>query len=410
MNQVNFLKDPSVCDFIEWITMQGPYLPIHLKVQKSRFVPVTINKTFTGIQNTVSHYSWKSMGMTKGDWKECSEFLTGLSRSLKEALAAGSNADTLKACKDILAWGGNRSWKRGAWPFLNSKPDLVGYLTSCKSVLALSSANHFQLHGKVGHMNSMLTKVHALASDDGLPIYDSRVAAAIAVLVELWRRDRGLWKNPLPKNLIFPSVYGARSVLDAFPDAINPGILTGKASEAASWATAKVRLGWIMEQVLKENTSWFGDIPQFQNRMHALEASLFMLGYDVTCMHKENSVASLGLKNSLTKKILPLSGNGTEIHYQELPTGGFDVCWGSAHFKINNGLINSILTEFAGQKNVALGASRTNPTPASLGEWLHAESYTLSGMSSPIAAILVNEGIATMDESKRGKAIYLSFE
>lgn len=410
-----FLNDPNVRGFIDWLNLEGPNLPIHLQVKKSRFVPVSIDQKFTGIEKAINYYCWKSAGMVKGDWHDCSATLSRLSKSLKNTLANGDDHQTLEACKDILSWGGNRSWKRGAWPFLERIHGISSYLQTCKSTLDLSVADLEDL-GKVQHLNSMLTKVHALASDDGLPIYDSRVAAAIAVLVELWRRAKGLWQTPLPQLLVFPSVYGGRSVDDAFVDAKSPGVLTGNQNQATQWASAKVRLGWIMQELLSRN-SWFAEaIPGTKNvplkfRMHAAEASLFMLGYDVSCLHSlPVPAASRGSGATSSKTTTPLSGGGSEIRYSGTSSTGFTGKWGSSSFKISPGLLSSIITEFSGQKLIPLGASRTSPSAESFGEWLDLESAAHSGMASAIAAVLVNEGYASSVKAIKGKSIYLSFK
>jgi hypothetical protein len=100
---------------------------------------------------------------------------------------------------------------RGAVPFLRELADqntLLAYLAATRADLALSTAQlGAPLHVK--KMNSMLTKVHAMASEDGLPIYDSRVAAAIAALVEVWRRVQGTSASPLPALLTFPPPHGS---------------------------------------------------------------------------------------------------------------------------------------------------------------------------------------------------------
>jgi hypothetical protein len=420
MDKARFEGDTNVKDFVAWLSQEGPRLPIHLKVKKSRFVPVAINAKFVGIENTVPFYSWKSAGMATGDWAECSAVLQGLSNALKAALAAGSNQRTLDVCKDILAWGGNRAWDRGAWPFLQQTQGVSGYLQTCRVALDLSSANIGRLAPRVLHMNSMLTKVHALASDDGLPIYDSRVAAAIAVLVELWRRSKGLWQSPLPDALIFPSVYGGRSVLDVFGDAVSPGVLTGIPTQANQWASAKVRLGWLMQNLLTKNNKWFADEPscqgRIQGRMHAFEAALFMLGYDVTCLISMRPVGQpmmgigSGSGSVSTKVTSPLSGNGNTIRYSGSAENGFKVIWGASQFTIHPGLLASIVAEFSGHASVPLGASRTNPAEGSFGYWLDLETQANSGMASAIAAILVNEGYASMNSGTKGRAIYLKFD
>jgi hypothetical protein len=53
---------------------------------------------------------------------------------------------------------------------------------------------------------------------DGSPIYDSRVAATIAALVELWRRHQSL-NGPFPPELTFSATAFSRTALHLFDDA-----------------------------------------------------------------------------------------------------------------------------------------------------------------------------------------------
>lgn len=61
----------------------------------------------------------------------------------------------------------------------------------------------------------------------------------------------------------------------------------GAPETAGQWASAKVRLGWIMESILEKPPKLFSDCrpaPSLADRMHSFEASLFMVGCDVTCL------------------------------------------------------------------------------------------------------------------------------
>ena len=118
---------------------------------------------------------------------------------------------------------------------------------------------------------------------DGLPIYDSRVAAAIATLIELWRRDTDRKSTSLPDILKFPATTSTRTVLDLFPDGKHPSVMVyGHADTVAQWSGAKVRLGWLIKAIIL-NGNLFNQIDEVL-RMRAFEASLFMIGYDVTCL------------------------------------------------------------------------------------------------------------------------------
>ncbi len=187
--------------------------------------------------------------------------------------------------------GGDRSTRVGAIPFLvgaipflESLPEARTYLDNVKAELTLETAV-IPPEGDllaVCRMNSMLTKIHAFNSEDGLPIYDSRVAAAIATLVEIWRRESKIPSSQFPMALSFPEVGGGgcrRSVRARYKDAVRPPVLrypTSKQTEeqlrhASAWASAKVRLGWLLSDLL--------DKPSVAG-MSALEACLFMAGYD----------------------------------------------------------------------------------------------------------------------------------
>jgi len=63
------------------------------------------------------------------------------------------------------------------------------------------------------HVGNMWVKIYALMT--GTPIYDSRVAGAIATLVETWRIDTGRTGASLSLELTFPAVE-ATSCMSAF--------------------------------------------------------------------------------------------------------------------------------------------------------------------------------------------------
>ena len=311
MTRSDFPKDQDVMDFIEWLAHPGegdlpasrpghtgaeePFslltFPICLNIKKSRFVPKGVKVRAKRIEGVLHHYTWKSAGMQKGDWPETKLRLAALSAALRSAVRSGNNSTTLDACRDILVWGGNRDWNVGAWPFLAGMATagtLCRYIAETAATFSLATARLSALTPPVGLMNSMLTKVHALYADDGLPIYDSRVAAAIASLIEVWRADTGKSGTPLPPALAFPATTASRTVHRLFPHADHPGVMVyGAPGTITQWSGAKVRLGWVMGSVLKRLPGLFADCcktPSLSDRMHAFEASLFMIGYDVACL------------------------------------------------------------------------------------------------------------------------------
>lgn len=256
-------------------------LVIDLNIPKSAKVPERICQKVPFFRLT-EVYRWRATGMTEGSFAETRAKLEALSNQITKAT---TDAAALAACESILRWGGDRNSTVGALPFLQSQPSVLSYLNAVKAELALKTAvvpPTGSLQAVVA-MNSMLTKVHSLNSGDGLPIYDSRVAGAIATLVETWRLTLVPLDKPLPKALSFPEVGAGgqrRSVHARYPESVKPPTLyyaTGSQSAeramviAKEWASAKVRLGWLLSELLAEPTP---------SGLRSLEACLFMAGYD----------------------------------------------------------------------------------------------------------------------------------
>lgn len=299
MNKTTFQKNPDVQAFAIWMAERIHILPVNLSIKNSRFVPGGVRAECHGFSEVIERYAWRAEGMETGNWQETGEVIAQLRSELRDAIDHGSNADALAACKKVLKWGGNRNYNKGAYPFLKSQANLRKYLQNTAQVFALDTANTAVL-GAIKEMNSMLTKVHAFYADDGLPIYDSRVAAAIATLVELWRADTGRTQQALPSLLKFPALSKARSVHKCFENAKTPGMLVyGQSNIAANWSSSKIRLGWLMQAILLQQPL-LHDQP-LADQMRTYEAVLFMIGYDVTCI-KGNIQTNRPLNVTVAKK------------------------------------------------------------------------------------------------------------
>ncbi len=373
--------------------------------------------------------------MTTGNWAETCATLAQLSADLCLAVNTGNQDDAFAACKEILRWGGNRNPTVGALPFLTSKcvaQSLCNYLQSCKAAFVLNEADTTLLMPPVENMNAMLTKVHALNADDGLPIYDSRVAAAIGSLVEGWRVSACI-TDPVPAELAFPSTAINRTVWRLFPDAQSPGHITYTGpDDILNWAVAKVRLGWLLEALAnRSGTALKGLGATVPQRMRALEAALFMIGYDVRCLAENftgasaHGAAPAGLPRwprrrtqaamvppagaSRRRSVMPLSGRGTLISYRGDLDSGFEVRWGNLSFPLQAGVIEEIETYFAGCRDVRLEARRDGaPRAGSFGRWLLDAGWPSPQYGSAVAAILREEGL--LEARRHGGALMLSFK
>lgn len=288
MKREQFLAQPEVEAFVEWLVVNLPALTFKLRFKSSKFVPGGLTVDVQGFEHVLGHYRWKASWLDASQqpvdsatWAETQRSLGQLREWLASAVNANDEQQALQACLQILRWGG----VRGAIPFLHrlaAQGRLSSYLRKMAGLMSLDGDNDLadlDAHS-VERFDSGLTKIHALLDLTGSPIYDSRVGAAIAMLYSLFRQQ---WAGKGKPLLKFPS-GGARG-----DQVRNPGAFAGSLAapqfstiEYAEWARWQVRLGWIIRAVL-ERTHWFADQGALPARCHAFEASLFMLGYDLRC-------------------------------------------------------------------------------------------------------------------------------
>ena len=113
-------------------------------------------------------------------------------------------------------------------------------LTAGARVLGLEEASLLCLSG-VGRMNSGFSKIYSLLVD-GFPIYDSRVACALASLVRLFCEETGRSETPAHLAFGIPPSRGRQSR--------NPssGCLTfPRIWSARSYAQSNVMAAWLLD-------------------------------------------------------------------------------------------------------------------------------------------------------------------
>lgn len=323
MNRDEFLNDPDVIGFVRWAAGTLPNIQVNLNITRhgtgnaDGALGPGVTGVFEGLDQIVNAYHWRAVWnnaagdmMVSDDWYSSRGALNEMRAWIQEELNQASHEGVLSAATAIIEWGGDRSHRRnppaGALPFLEALQDLPEYLICARETLRLDVADTNNLH-QVLEMNSMLTKVHSLVANDGLPIYDSRVAASIGALVELYRQAVAQHRPcpRIPETLRFRSVdrNNRRRVLGLANNyqqnnVVDPGVIgRGRGQQqilnrANEWASAKIRLGWLLNAILSESDSRnqpiFNEGTPFNDsvpaKMHALEAGLFMIGYDVSCL------------------------------------------------------------------------------------------------------------------------------
>lgn len=288
MKREQFLTQPEVASFVEWLQANLPTLTFNLNFKASKFVPGGLIAQVQGFEQVIGHYRWKAswqdaqqQSVNSQSWVQTRQSLGQLGAWLKRAVDAGDEPQALQACLQVLRWGG----VRGAIPFLQrlaTNGELSAYLRKMAGLIALDGEQDLDdlNASSVQRFDAGLTKIHALLDASGSPIYDSRVGAAMGMLYSLFRQQ---WSGGGKPLLAFPS-GGARGSQLRNPGAFVNGLAARQFSSISyeTWARSQVRLGWIIRELLGR-TKWFADQGTLPARCHAFEASLFVLGYDLRC-------------------------------------------------------------------------------------------------------------------------------
>lgn len=230
----------------------------------------TIKDAFTG-------YAWKRQG-----YDENKTVLNDIANKLQ---TAPTEDDLYQACLDCLEWGAggkqfNLYTKNRSWLLNKKQIRLSVLLDTSHRELAAKQPNLIGFKTKYFRMNSGFTKIYALKYPNFI-IYDSRVAAALGLLVRRYCEQFRL--DEVPTNLAF-NWSGTKKR--------NPSLgkyqfsrLNNDSKKHAEW---NVKANWMLNAVVNRlGTFW--DVPQ-NERLRALEAALFMIGYSVIpCAGIENT-------------------------------------------------------------------------------------------------------------------------
>ena len=214
-----------------------------------------------------------------------------LRRELRQSLEVGDSLRHLKACWATLYWGGVANGGNLSFYGLRYISDcsgapggLIAYHNAAHNAggwFDPLQTNEMRLLQNVADMTAGITKIHSLLADE-LVIYDSRVACALAWLVERYCDGNGL--NTVPVELHFslpqerPGAGVVRNPALVRPNASplqtiyqNPGAT--RATRTTVWPRDKLRASLILSEVLSRLDR--------RNPQSYLEyqLGLFMIGY-----------------------------------------------------------------------------------------------------------------------------------
>lgn len=291
ISREQFFCDPHVEEFVDWLSAKTECIAVNLDIKKSNYVNDAISKKCSGLEEVLSHYCWKSSWrhpftgqvVSSKDWKETKFSLNHLSKTLELAVDQKDDKKTMLICKEILKWGGDRNPKQGATPQLTklqSKKALVNYLVNARNIIDANLFDTEEISSTVIYSGSMWTKIYALLSTKGAPIYDTRVSAAVAALVSLFFKEKKLSST---RNYLVDFSVPHRQERRSHVTFVNSEkiFFTTLRNNSSRWTEDTIKLSWLMDAVLANREGLFAQEGGIVSRKHAFEASLFMVGYDV---------------------------------------------------------------------------------------------------------------------------------
>jgi hypothetical protein len=228
-------------------------------------------------------YHWRHRG--GHTFAHSAATLTSLGKALHAALTSPADDQAARsAATDVMIWGGVVA---GNVRWLNANQNLASDLLAVQAAINAQDTAEAVLTDRQLRFNAGMTKVYSLLCE-GFVIYDSRVAATLGWAV---RKFCETWQfAAVPAELGFPWAPAKSTPNHPAPKDRNPssGALTfPKLSSGPLHAQWNLKASWILQAALLTpagQASQFTSDPSLATpalRLRALEAALFMIGYDL---------------------------------------------------------------------------------------------------------------------------------
>ena len=259
-----YLRDPAVERFVEWLRprVRGdvPFSHEYWMLKSRR------RWRCDSLRDAFENYEWRGRGFAANQ-----ETLERFAADLRRAARDDDRDGFVEAAVAVLRWGGVTGRNERTLRDLGGAA-LPEFLAD-RRLLDPSRADTSKLDG-VRRMNSGWTKVHALLLDN-FPMYDGRVGAALGCLVRLHCADAGLTRVPELLRFGYPPGRGQHNRNPSAGPLRFPML---SAVSPRRWSQCNVRAAWVLAAVAGEGP--FGELPP-RRRLRALEAALFMIGYEL---------------------------------------------------------------------------------------------------------------------------------
>ena len=261
MRKNEFLSSRAVIEFASWMEsiLDAPQAFVHGYFHNKERKSYEFENLFSAYEK----YNWT-----------LNDDIDALSAALSKSLAESDEKSCESICYRILKWGGvsNRG-NNGRLSRLSSR--LCPYLHNAQKRLSedLSSIEYYE---NWINMTSGFSKIYSALMPDFM-IYDSRVAAALGLLVRHFCIGNNLTYIPSELRFAWTSGLGNHLRNPSNDKYSFPKLRIYKEGE---YLENNIRANWLMSCIAQNTNSRFAEIDR-PKRLRALEQSLFMIGYDI---------------------------------------------------------------------------------------------------------------------------------
>ena len=264
MTKQSYLKDEQVSQFIQWMAD---------RIDKPQIFKYYHNKNkrdweCSSIFNAYEKYEWNGK-----DFCTTKEKLDKCSGTLNESLNTNREDVCKTVCKNILEWGGVQRGNMAKLEKIHEE-GLVKYLSKVKGQL---TAEEPDFSGVV--ISSGFSKIYSLLLDHFI-IYDSRVAAALGYFVRFYCEEMHLSEVPESQKVPEPLRFAHCASRGTHRRNPSKGLYLFPIMQRNKYVMYNLRASWLLQEVVNRPSHRFYQLPEKQ-RLRALEAALFMIGYEL---------------------------------------------------------------------------------------------------------------------------------
>ena len=289
-NKVNYLADSDVVNFVAWLSsnLDNPTFSHDYLNRRSN-----CHWQCVSLYDAFLKYDWPHQGVAHlalapgRNYESSKKVLARLKTELRHAIEANNDKNTLLAAKHVLKWGGVIA-HNGAWLEKN-RLGIARLFADVQSAINMGNCSAPRFGTNTLRFNSGMSKIYSLACDD-IIIYDSRVAAALGLAVLKYCQLQQL--PAIPRSLQFPYMPAKEGKNQANPKqrcGSNGRLVMPRLAGAPHHFEWNLKASWLLSAIVTHSNSENSGFVQESDPLRAIEAALFMIGYDLRSATNEDA-------------------------------------------------------------------------------------------------------------------------